>query len=52
MPLYFAAEREVVELNGTLVMIDDERILEHLTPEQKAGIHKKMVRFRTSAATR
>ncbi|RRV49997.1 sulfate adenylyltransferase subunit CysD [Stutzerimonas stutzeri] len=47
VPLYFAAEREVVELNGTLVMIDDERILEHLTPEQKAGIHKKMVRFRT-----
>ncbi|OPG83865.1 sulfate adenylyltransferase small subunit [Stutzerimonas stutzeri] len=47
VPLYFAAEREVVELNGTLVMIDDERILEHLTPEQMAGIHKKMVRFRT-----
>ena len=47
VPLYFAAEREVVELNGTLVMIYDERILEHLTPEQKAGIHKKMVRFRT-----
>jgi sulfate adenylyltransferase subunit 2 len=47
VPLYFAAEREVMELNGTLVMIDDERILEHLTPEQKAGIHKKMVRFRT-----
>jgi len=47
VPLYFAAEREVVELNGALVMIDDERILEHLTPEQKAGISKKMVRFRT-----
>ncbi|HLV17746.1 MAG TPA: sulfate adenylyltransferase subunit CysD [Pseudomonas sp.] len=47
VPLYFAAEREVVELNGALIMIDDERILEHLTPEQKAGIQKKMVRFRT-----
>lgn len=47
VPLYFAAEREVVELNGTLVMIDDERILEHLTSEQKASITKKMVRFRT-----
>ncbi|WP_312357886.1 sulfate adenylyltransferase subunit CysD [Stutzerimonas balearica] len=47
VPLYFAAEREVVELNGALVMIDDERILEHLTPEQKARISKKMVRFRT-----
>jgi len=47
VPLYFAAEREVIEMNGALIMIDDERILEHLTPEQKAGIHKKMVRFRT-----
>ncbi len=47
VPLYFAAEREVVELNGTLVMIDDERILSYLTSEQKASIHKKMVRFRT-----
>lgn len=47
VPLYFAAEREVVELNGAQVMIDDDRILEHLTPEQKASIQKKMVRFRT-----
>jgi len=47
VPLYFAAEREVVSLNGTLVMIDDPRILEHLTPEQKQSIQKKCVRFRT-----
>ena len=47
VPLYFAEEREVIELNGGLIMIDDDRILEHLTPEQKASIHKKMVRFRT-----
>lgn len=47
VPLYFAEEREVIEMNGSLIMIDDERILEHLTPEQKAGIQKKMVRFRT-----
>ena len=47
VPLYFAAERDVIEMNGTLIMIDDERILEHLMPEQKATIHKKMVRFRT-----
>ncbi len=47
VPLYFAAEREVVELNGALVMIDDDRILNYLTPEQKASITKKMVRFRT-----
>ncbi|MFG0415864.1 sulfate adenylyltransferase subunit CysD [Pseudomonas sp. zjy_8] len=47
VPLYFAAEREVIERNGTLIMIDDERILEHLSDEEKARITKKMVRFRT-----
>ncbi|HBZ92273.1 MULTISPECIES: sulfate adenylyltransferase subunit CysD [unclassified Pseudomonas] len=47
VPLYFAAEREVIEKNGTLIMIDDERILEHLTDEEKARIQKKKVRFRT-----
>lgn len=47
VPLYFAAEREVIEKNGTLIMIDDERILEHLTDEEKARIEKRLVRFRT-----
>ncbi len=47
VPLYFAAERPVVDLNGTLVMIDDDRILQYLTPEQKASIETKWVRFRT-----
>nr|WP_222846825.1 sulfate adenylyltransferase subunit CysD [Chitinolyticbacter meiyuanensis] len=47
VPLYFAAEREVVDYNGALVMIDDERILQYLTPEQKATIRKEWVRFRT-----
>ncbi|UYZ84450.1 sulfate adenylyltransferase subunit CysD [Entomomonas sp. E2T0] len=47
VPLYFAAERDVIAMNGTLIMIDDERILEYLTDEQKASITKKMVRFRT-----
>jgi len=47
VPLYFAAEREVIERNGTLVMIDDERILEHLSDDEKSRIQKKMVRFRT-----
>ncbi|MFV9682603.1 sulfate adenylyltransferase subunit CysD [Pseudomonas sp. NY15367] len=47
VPLYFAAEREVIEKNGTLIMIDDERILEHLSDEEKARVTKKMVRFRT-----
>ena len=47
VPLYFAAERNVIEKNGTLIMIDDDRILEHLSDEEKARIQKKMVRFRT-----
>ncbi len=47
VPLYFAAEREVIEKNGTLIMIDDNRILEHLSDEEKSRITKKMVRFRT-----
>jgi sulfate adenylyltransferase subunit 2 len=47
VPLYFAAERKVIEKNGTLIMIDDERILEHLTDDEKARIEKRMVRFRT-----
>ncbi|WP_434456832.1 sulfate adenylyltransferase subunit CysD [Stutzerimonas urumqiensis] len=47
VPLYFAAEREVIEKNGTLIMIDDERILEYLSDEEKARITRKMVRFRT-----
>lgn len=47
VPLYFAAEREVIEKNGTLIMIDDQRILEHLSDEEKARIEKRMVRFRT-----
>ena len=47
VPLYLAAEREVIERDGTLIMIDDERILEHLSDDEKARIQKKMVRFRT-----
>jgi len=43
VPLYFAAERPVVERNGSLIMVDDERmpLNEGETPEMK------MVRFRT-----
>lgn len=47
VPLYFAAEREVIERDGTLILIDDERILEHLSDEEKSRIVKKSVRFRT-----
>ena len=45
VPLYFAAERQVVERDGTLIMIDDERILPHLRPGEK--IETRQVRFRT-----
>lgn len=47
VPLYFAAERQVIERDGTLILIDDERILEHLSDEEKARIETKSVRFRT-----
>ena len=43
VPLYFAAERPVVERDGTLIMVDDERM------PLKAGEtpQMRMVRFRT-----
>ena len=41
--LYFAKERPVVNRNGNLIMVDDERM--KLEPGEKA--EKKMVRFRT-----
>ncbi|MGX1099420.1 sulfate adenylyltransferase subunit 2 [Amorphus sp. MBR-141] len=43
VPLYFAAERPIVERDGTLVMVDDERLplLPGETPRQR------IVRFRT-----
>lgn len=43
VPLYFAKERPVVELEGTLIMVDDERMPDEL--RKKAEM--KMVRFRT-----
>lgn len=41
--LYFAAEREVVEMGGTKIMVDDDRMPEELRRNAK----KEMVRFRT-----
>ena len=35
MPLYFAAERPVVERDGALIMVDDERM--KLRPGENAG---------------
>ncbi|KZY41291.1 sulfate adenylyltransferase subunit CysD [Pseudoalteromonas sp. S4488] len=43
VPLYLAAERPVVERDGTLIMVDDERM-----PLKEGEVPmKKMVRFRT-----
>ncbi len=43
VPLYFAKERPVVNRDGTLIMLDDERI--KLEPYEV--VEQKMVRFRT-----
>lgn len=43
VPLYFAAKRPVVERDGTLIMVDDDRM--RLEPGEKP--QDKMVRFRT-----
>ncbi len=43
VPLYYAAERPVVDRAGTLIMVDDERM--PLQPGEKP--RKEMVRFRT-----
>jgi len=43
VPLYYAAERPVVERDGTLVMVDDERM--RLRPGEQPM--RKWVRFRT-----
>ena len=43
VPLYFAAERPVVERDGMLVMVDDDRI--KLAPDEQ--IESKLIRFRT-----
>lgn len=45
VPLYFAKERPVVEKDGNIIMIDDDRIRKYLGPEDK--IVRKKVRFRT-----
>ncbi len=43
VPLYFAAERPVVERHGTLIMVDDDRM--PLEPGEQLA--RKKVRFRT-----
>ena len=43
VPLYFAAKRPVVERDGMLIMVDDERM--PIGPEDK--VENRLVRFRT-----
>jgi len=43
VPLYYAKERPVVEMHGTMIMVDDDRMPKEL--REKATM--KMVRFRT-----
>ena len=45
VPLYFAAERPVVERSGQLIMVDDERMVSRLHPGEAPVM--KRVRFRT-----
>ncbi len=45
VPLYFAAERPVVDRDGTWIMVDDERMETRLEPGEEPEL--KRVRFRT-----
>jgi len=45
VPLYFAAERPVVDRDGTWIMVDDERMESRLAPGEEPQL--KRVRFRT-----
>ncbi len=47
VPLYYAAPRPVIERDGSLIMIDDDRILNYLSDEEKQSIQTRSVRFRT-----
>jgi sulfate adenylyltransferase subunit 2 len=43
VPLYFAAEREVIQRDGTWLLVDDER----LVPQPGEQMQRRCVRFRT-----
>lgn len=45
VPLYFAKERPVIYRDGNIIMVDDDRILKHLRPDEE--VKTKKVRFRT-----
>lgn len=46
VPLYFAAVRPCINYEGNLIMVDDERIVQHLHLKPEDIMHKK-IRFRT-----
>ncbi|MEE1114335.1 MAG: sulfate adenylyltransferase subunit CysD [Eubacterium sp.] len=46
VPLYFAAERPCINYEGNLIMVDDNRIIDHLNLKPEDIMHKK-IRFRT-----
>ncbi len=43
VPLYFSAKRKVVDMDGALIMVDDDR----MPPEVAAKAEERVVRFRT-----
>jgi sulfate adenylyltransferase subunit 2 len=45
VPLYFAARRPVVEREGTLLMVDDDRLRSRLRPDEV--VQDRLIRFRT-----
>ncbi len=46
VPLYFAKERPVIDMDGTLIMVDDDRMLKH-RPDLAERVEQRVVRFRT-----
>ena len=46
VPLYFAKKRPVVNMNGVLILVDDERFLKH-RPDLESRVEQRVVRFRT-----
>lgn len=46
VPLYFAAERPCISYEGNIIMVDDDRIVQHLNLKPEDILHKK-IRFRT-----
>ena len=46
VPLYFAKRRPVVDMNGVLILVDDDRFLKH-RPDLESRVEQRVVRFRT-----